>query len=177
MTEQWNVPAWVVVAVAVVLVVLLVGLLLTLVRSRRRTAADLAAARAETEALRLEVEALARAAAPQHVTRDDREFVITRLGEEPREPATSVEKADPVPMVPARLFADQVLRESVVRGATLAAGVRRALDPETRNRIRFEYKREVKRSRKQRRVETREALAFYRAHQRAALDDTTEAAS
>ena len=177
MTEQWNVPAGAVVAVVVVLAVLLVGLVLTLVRGSRRTAADLAVARAETEALRAEVEALARAAAPQHVTRDDHEFVITRLGAEPGPTEGAVEAADAAPVVPARLFADLVLRESVVRGATLAAGVRRALAPETRNRIRFEYKREVKRSRKHRRAETREALAFYRAHQRAALDDTTEVAS
>ncbi|MQW74928.1 hypothetical protein GHK92_03500 [Nocardioides sp. dk4132] len=177
MTEQWNAPAGAVVAMVVVVVVLLVGLLLTLVRGRRRTAADLAAARAETEALRAEVEALARAAAPQHVTRDDHEFVITRLGDEPAGDAgdgTAVERIQPAPTVPARMFADLVLRESVVRGATLAAGVRRALAPETRNRIRFEYKREVKRSRKQRRVEAREAIAFYRAHQRAALADQAD---
>ncbi|WP_166390069.1 hypothetical protein [Nocardioides ochotonae] len=177
MTEQWNVPAGAVVAVVVVLAVLLLGLVLTLVRGRRRTAAELAAARAETEALRAEVEALARAAAPQHVTRDDHEFVITGLGAEPGPTAGAVEPAEAAPALPARLFADLVLRESVVRGATLAAGLRRALAPETRNRIRFEYKREVKRSRKHRRTEAREALAFYRAHQRAALDDTTEVAS
>ena len=124
--------------------------------------------------MRAEVEALARAAAPQHVTRDDREFVITRLGDEPAADTgdrAAVERVQPAPTVPARMFADLVLRESVVRGATLVAGVRRALAPETRNRIRFEYKREVKRSRKHRREETREAIAFYRAHQRAALAD------
>ncbi|NPC96156.1 hypothetical protein [Nocardioides sp. zg-DK7169] len=181
MTEQWNVPAWAVVALVAVLVALVLALVLTIVRGRRRTVAGLDAARAETEALRAQVEALARAAAPQQVTREDREFVITGLGHEAEageEPDTrAVERADAVPTVPARLFADMVLRESVVRGATLAAGVRRALAPETRNRIRFEYKREVKRSRKHRRAETREAIAFYRAHQRAALDDTTEVAS
>ena len=44
---------------------------------------------------------------------------------------------------PGALFADLVLRETVVKAASLAHGVRRALDPETRNRIRFEMRREV----------------------------------
>ena len=44
-----------------------------------------------------------------------------------------------------------------MRAASLAHGVRRALDPETRNRIRFEMRREVKRARKQRRADIREA--------------------
>jgi hypothetical protein len=41
--------------------------------------------------------------------------------------------------------------ESVVKVAALAHGVRRALSPQSRNRIRFEMRREVKRSRRERR--------------------------
>ena len=55
------------------------------------------------------------------------------------------------------LFADLVLRESVVKGISLAYGVRRALSPETRNRIRFLMRQEVRRSRKQRRADLRAA--------------------
>ena len=50
-----------------------------------------------------------------------------------------------------------MLRESVIKTAALAAGLRRALLPEVRNRIRFEMKREVKRSRKERKMMIRSA--------------------
>ncbi len=76
---------------------------------------------------------------------------------------TAVEPPD------ARLFADLVLRESVVRAASLAYGVRRGLSPANRNRIRFEMRREVKRARKDRKAEEREAIREWRARQRAAV--------
>ncbi|NGZ99701.1 hypothetical protein G5V59_03030 [Nocardioides sp. W3-2-3] len=76
---------------------------------------------------------------------DDREYLITDLGQD-RGPRT------PARVVPAPLFADILVRESVIKTAALAAGLRRALSPEVRNRIRFEMKREVKRSRKQRKA-------------------------
>jgi hypothetical protein len=77
--------------------------------------------------------------------------------------------------VPGPLFADLVLRESVVQAASLASGLRRALAPETRNRIRFEMKREVKRARKQRRADLRRARREWEARQRAEvrLDEPT----
>src|SRR5262245_60438428 len=77
------------------------------------------------------------------------EYVITRVGEPEPE-------AEPVPTVPAPVFADLVLKETVVQTASLFHGLRRALAPETRNRIRFHMRQEVKRSRKQRRAELRE---------------------
>ena len=90
------------------------------------------------------------------------EFVITELGaEEPRAP---------VPTVEARLFGDLVLRETVVQAASWAHGVRRALTPESRNRIRFEMKREVKRARKQRRADLRQARREWEDRQRAGID-------
>lgn len=57
-----------------------------------------------------------------------------------------------------QLFADIVARESVVKAAGLAHGLRRALSAESRNRIRFEMRREVKRSRRQRRADLKAAL-------------------
>ena len=47
----------------------------------------------------------------------------------------------------------------VIRAAGIAHGLRRALAPEARNRIRFEMKREVKRSRKQRRADLKAGAA------------------
>ena len=95
------------------------------------------------------------------------EFVITRVGEPEPEPA---------PTVPAPVFADLMLKETVVQTASLFHGLRRALSPETRNRIRFHMRQEVKRSRKQRRSELREVRREWAARQRAAMaaDDVAE---
>ena len=97
---------------------------------------------------------------------DQREYVITHLGE-PEVEAVPVA----APALPTSLFADIVLRETVVQAASLFHGVRRALSPENRNRIRFEMRREVKRSRKQRRADIREARREWEARQRAAMVD------
>ena len=94
------------------------------------------------------------------------EYVITHVGEVEREP-----EIEAVPPVAPGLFADIVLRETVVQTASLFHGVRRALSPENRNRIRFEMRREVKRSRKQRRADVREARREWEARQRAAMAD------
>jgi hypothetical protein len=90
------------------------------------------------------------------------EFVITRVGEPEPEP-------EPVPTVPAPVFADLLLKETVVQTASLFHGLRRALSPETRNRIRFQMRQEVKRSRKQRRAELREVRREWAARQRASM--------
>jgi hypothetical protein len=92
------------------------------------------------------------------------EFVITRVGEPV--PPVPAEPSGPVPTVPAPVFADLVLKETVVQTASLAHGLRRALSPETRNRIRFHARQEVKRSRKQRRAELREVRREWAARQR-----------
>ena len=94
------------------------------------------------------------------------EFVITRLGEPEPEPAPTLET---------RLFADVVLRETVVKAASLAYGVRRGLSPANRNRIWFEMRREVKRARKERKAEEREAIRDWRARQRAAVQEESAA--
>ena len=104
---------------------------------------------------------------PPTSTSADEEFVITRLGVEP--------ESEPVPTVEPRLFADLVLRESVVKTAALAYGVRRGLAPANRNRIWFEMRREVKRARKERKAEEREAIREWRARQRAAVQEESAA--
>jgi hypothetical protein len=149
------------------LVALLVVLLVVLLRLRagsRRTTADLASLRQrldELERQRVQTSPAVSVTAPA-------EFVITDLGHE----RTSVE--------PVRLdgpaFADVVLKETVVKAASLAHGVRRGLAPASRNRIRFEMRQEVRRARKQRRADLKAAQRDLHSRQRATLRvDTGEA--
>jgi hypothetical protein len=83
------------------------------------------------------------------------EFLITDLGREPEPIPEAVRLDGPT-------FADIVLKETVVKTASLAHGVRRALAPATRSRIRFEMKQEVRRSRKQRRRDLKAAQRHLR---------------
>ena len=183
MTSALVVPSWIavvtvlVVAVLAVAVVALVG---AVRRTREHADAVLASAAADAEALRSELGALeeqlsAQAAQVAQARRDarfgditivdDNEYVITDFNERrSRGPLAAV------PTVPTPVFVDIVLRESLIRTASLAAGLRRALAPEVRNRVRFEMKREVKRSRKQRRLVLRRARRDWEARQRAEID-------
>lgn len=104
------------------------------------------------------------AAHPAQTAAPEPSFVITRLGEAEGEAAAPV-----AGRIDGRLFADIVVRESVVKAAGLTHGLRRALSPEQRNRIRFEMRQEVKRSRKQRKTDTKQARREWEARQRAAI--------
>lgn len=139
-------------------------LVVALVRLRARTRADLAAARDESAALRERLDRLeAEQARPEPAVRaEEREYTITHLGEQP---AAQRQEVEPVSLEKT-VFADLLLRESVIRLGSLSHGVRRALSAESRNRIRFEMRREVKRARKQRRVEQREAYREWQARRR-----------
>jgi hypothetical protein len=161
---------WIVPVLAGALALVALGLGLALLRARSRTDRELAASRAETASLRAQLEELERRMTPPPRAAAATEYVITNLGEPESAPAA------PAPQVGGALFADLVLRETVVKAASLAHGVRRALDPETRHRIRFEMKREVKRARKQRKADTREARRAWEARQRATLDGEGSAA-
>jgi hypothetical protein len=89
------------------------------------------------------------------------EFLITDLGQD---------RPDPEPAhLDAPGFADLVLKETVVKAAALAQGLRHGLAPATRNRIRFEMKQEVRRARKQRRADLKAAERDLRVRQRATL--------
>ena len=140
-------------------------LAVVLLRTRATTSRDLRSAHAESASLRAQLEDLDRRLthAPPRA-HPDPEFVITHLGE--TGPATApavapvgapVVGVDAVERVDSALFADLVLRETVVKAASLTHGLRRALAPEVRNRIRFEMGREVKRARKQRRADLKAA--------------------
>lgn len=153
-----------------VLAVVVLALVVRVRADRARAQAvwtELAETRAESAALRARVDALARQAESRRGTGESTgpgEYVITGVGV----PTASVgpERAV-VPTVEGRLFADLVLRESLVKAAALAHGVRHALRPETRNRIRFEMRREVKRSRRRRREDLRELRRELHARDRA----------
>lgn len=145
------------------------ALFVALRRERERAGVELARTRAEAAELRARVEALAAQAAlaGRAAHTQPEEFVITHLGE-PDEDG-ELRSADELQRIDGRLFADLVLRESLVKAAALGHGVRRALAPETRNRIRFEMKREVKRSRRARKDEYRRVREEIRARERAAV--------
>lgn len=160
-----TVPDFVLPASVAVLLVVVVVMAVLLVRAQRaaerRAEAALAGARAEAAELRARLDAMATSlAAAERPPSDAAEWVITDVGNSSEPP--------PAPArIEGRLFADIVLRETVVKAAALGHGVRRALAPETRNRIRFEMKRETKRLRKERRATVRQLQREAAARQRA----------
>ena len=138
--------------VAVLLLVLLAAGLAMLVvgRGDARRAEALAAARADVDTLRDRVDELttelhrARVTAP--VASTGTELVITSAG-----------RQDPVvapshrPQVPEGAVLSVTLGEPLVKVAAWSYGLRRALSAESRNRIAFQVRREIKRARKERR--------------------------
>jgi hypothetical protein len=161
-TEQ----AWLVASCVPALVLALVATVVA-VRARRRSvrAEALAASLAERVVL---LESPAGDGARPSGDADDSTYVITRLDADPRATAS-------VPVAAAidgRLFADIVARETVVKAASWTAGLRRALSPESRNRIRFQVRQETRRAGRERRAETKQALREFRARERAASGRT-----
>jgi len=146
---------------AVALVALVVALL---AHRRARRAEALAASLSER------VAAPAAPAAPVAET-DTAAFVITQVGG-PREDDAPAAASVPVARsIDGRLFTDIVARETVVRAAGWTHGLRRALSPESRNRIRFEVRQETRRAGRGRRAEMKQALREFRARERAATRD------
>ena len=157
---------------AVVAALVAALLVLVLVRDRARARAELTAAREELADLRSRVDTLA-ARIP------DPAYVITEVASmgqlegaarspAGRAPGAHARATVPVERIGGKLFADIVLRESVVKAAALSHGVRRALSAESRNRIRFEMRRELRRARKQRKEDLREARRELDARRRGA---------
>lgn len=143
--------------------VALVGI--ALLRSRRgRSRADLEAmlvdARHEVEELRRRLEELTElTAALAPVEPRPAEFVITHVGE----PGADDDRV----VVPDRVVLSAALGEPVVKVAAFSHGVRRALSAESRNRIWFEMRREVRAARRRRRRLVRDYLRETRARDRA----------
>ncbi len=117
-------------------------------RTRRRLAGALAAAQEETADLRRRLDVLTTQLERQSATMirvDDPAFVITDAGTRDE------------PTVSDRVVLTATLGEPLVKAAALGHGLRRALSAESRNRIWFEMRREVRRARKQRRREMKDA--------------------
>jgi hypothetical protein len=150
-------------AVAAVAMLGMVVVVTTSVSGRRRLEHELRTSRELVERLRARVDELSAAVCvpePHHAR--DQEFVITSLGDVT--PAAGDEEGrDPGSLPGAAAFASLAARESLIRVVSLGHGVRRALSAESRNRIRFEVGREVRRARKVRRRELKEARRHLRA--------------
>lgn len=161
--DDWTTPTVVAAAAALLAVLVVIALTVALVRTRRATAQQLARAEDAQRDLLERLKALERPVPVAETSSDVVEFVVTDLGEP--QPVTS---GEPPARIEGRLFADVVLRESVVKAASWTHGIRTALSAENRNRVRFEVRRETKRSVKQRRADTKVALREYYARQDAA---------
>lgn len=154
---------WLAATASVGPVVALVALLVASRARRRAVGAEASAAGLAARIALLESGGRPPVDRAQTPAREDVEaFVIT--GVDTREPV-----ARPVAQpIDGRLFADIVARESVVKAAAWTHGVRRALSPETRDRIRSAVRHETRRAGRERRAEVKQALREFRARERAA---------
>ncbi len=148
---------------AAVLALLLVGTLLVVRRDRARMRRELAVARVQAEELRARLETYERdlSELTRTVTENHSSYLITDAGLEKAQDRAQ-------PNVPDRLVLSATLGEPLVKVVSLGHGVARALSAESRNRIWFEMRREVRRARKQRRREMKEAWRQMRAEERSA---------
>jgi hypothetical protein len=168
-----SLPAWALGAAAGVVILLALLIVLLSIGARRNAQRRLLESEASEAELRERLEALEKKLTQpepgsRRQRRNEKEYVITSLADD-GEPV-QVERVEQRTLT-APAFADAVFRETMVHSAALVHGVRRALSPEVRFKIRYEMHREVKRSRKDRKSEMRDALREYRARQRAAVDD------
>jgi hypothetical protein len=158
----------------VVVVAVIVALLATRA-GRRRWQAELDSARADVASLTARLDAIDSSRAheqPSAAAAPTQEFVITSLPDGPaplhlaepvedRGTSTSRSASESAERTIGQ-FAAVAVGESLVRLVSLGFGVRRALSAESRNRIRFEMRREVKRARRQRRRDLKEAKRHLR---------------
>ncbi|MGN6723175.1 MAG: hypothetical protein ACTHJM_11235 [Marmoricola sp.] len=143
-----SVTVWVASVAAVLSIIVTLAVALGWRASTRRTAAQIAELR---EALAVVTSAPTQVAPHDPVVA---EFLITDIGTEAPEIPDEVSS---------RLVLSATVGEPLVRLAAFAYGVRKALTPENRNRIRFEMRREIRRARKARRAAGRAAAAEARA--------------
>jgi hypothetical protein len=149
--------------VAAGLVLLSTVLALLLVRGRAESRRHLAAAQAETDELRARLDQLA-------ARLEETSTAMTRA-ESTRETAyviTDAGTSEAAANVPDRVVLSATVGEPLVKAVAFGHGVRRALSAESRNRIWFEMRREVRASRRRRRRENRAFVREARAAQRAA---------
>jgi hypothetical protein len=131
-------------------------------RARARLEDQLTASREELAAVQKRLDGLARRLDPPSPRPTPQEFVITTAGLPEARPDDATPLATDRQLT-TREFVSVALGESLVTVASFGYGVRRALSPENRNRIAFEMRREVRRARKQRRADLKEAKRRLRA--------------
>jgi hypothetical protein len=143
---------------------------------RRALRAELDASRREVAALRERLDDLSgRVEGPPErldgePTGPAVDYVITTLPHgESRPSAADGSTGEHVPSAGA--FVSVALGESLVRVVSLGYGLRRAMSPANRNHIRFEMAREVKRARRQRRRDLKEARRHLRTGERSRLTE------
>ena len=143
-----------------VLAVLVAVLVIVLVLSQRRTRRELERSRSVQDELLARLALLERPAI-QQAPDSTVEFVISDVATpHDREPLSAASRIE------GRLFADIVARETVIKAASWTHGLRHALSAESRNRLRFEMRRESKRSSRQRKADVKEALRQYYSRER-----------
>ena len=98
-------------------------------------------------------------------------FDMRKHPEELLPPIVSVYRVPVAQPIDGRLFTDIVARETVVKAAGWTHGLRRALAPESRNRIRFAVRQETRRAGRARRAEVKQALREFRARERATVQE------
>jgi hypothetical protein len=133
-------------------------------RSRADLEARLVAAQREADELRQRLDELAGVGQPGPAVRaaDDPAYVITHVGE-PEDATDQLPVSD-------RLVLSATVGEPLVKVAAFSHGLRRALSAESRNRIWFEMRREMRASRRRRRALRKRLEREYRANLRAAED-------
>jgi hypothetical protein len=159
----------VLIVVAAVVLVIVAGLLVALLRSRAESRRALLVAQQDTAELHARLDVLSDQLERQSTTMvrtDDPAYVITDAG-----------APEPQIRVPDRLVLSATVGEPLVKALAFGHGVRRALSAESRNRIWFEMRREVRRARKQRRRETKEAWRRMQAEERSAPDSPRPASA
>jgi hypothetical protein len=162
-----EIPTLVAVAGAAALALLVVAIVVAVVtgsrqrRSRAHLEAMLLAAQQEADDLRRQLDELTRPPVVEPV-----DFVITQVGDQ----ALDRPAAEDAVAVSDRLVLSATLGEPLVKVAAFSHGVRRALSPESRNRIWFEMRREVRASRRRRRALRKRLERDYRARVRAGED-------
>lgn len=142
--------------------VLVIALVVLQAARRRRSRAEVATLLAEREQLQRRVAELTRKA--QALQADDgQEYVITRIGDDRLPARRDPDRERSGRRVPDQMVLSAAFGEPLVKVLSFGHGVRRALSPESRNRIGFEMRREMRRSRKVRRREMRQAWRQMRA--------------
>jgi len=153
-------------AATVALLVMVAGTVVGIVAaraSRRRLDEELAASREALAAVERQLDSLT-VTVPQRAAA---QFVITDL---PGHAAEAAPRNLPVAgQVDMRRFVSVVLGETLLKAVALGHGLRRALSADQRERVRTEMHREMRRSRRQRRLEVKQARRLVRSGHRAGV--------